>query len=378
MQLFQRYGCVTECDVLGNYAFVHMMMEDEASRAIKELNGCLLNGSRLNVELSTATTQGKRKIVSRFGSTKIFVGNIRDGTTSDQLRILFEAFGKVVEADVLSGFGFVHMENESEAQKAICSLNGHILNGNRLNVEMSTSTTQGKARDRDSRGGRGALGVRYDPYALSASMPRRAEPFAVDTYVGVTAGPSYIAADTYVTPAAAAVYPRTAISSDTFARDLLELYSSNPTAFAAYARSPLVRQSLNLGGTIETVSFLPAEDVYGRGVARGDFYEKNVGTRLADLTLAPPMSAMSAMSVPATIAAMSAPSMSAAASVDPYAALRDPASSGVMSRGFSAMRVAAPPPGIAFGAAGPAGVRGAQLVTQGTAVPAHLYAPQFQ
>jgi len=30
-----------------------------------------------------------------------------------------------------------HMESEQEAQKAIRSLNGHILNGNRLNVEVS-------------------------------------------------------------------------------------------------------------------------------------------------------------------------------------------------------------------------------------------------
>jgi len=42
----------------------------------------------------------------------------------------------------------------------------------------------------------------------------------------------------------------------------------------------VVRQSLNLGGVpVESVSVLPAEDVYGRPIARGDYYEKNVGTR---------------------------------------------------------------------------------------------------
>jgi len=44
---------------------------------------------------------------TRFGSTKIFVGNIRDSTTSDQLRELFECYGRVAECDVLTGFGFV-------------------------------------------------------------------------------------------------------------------------------------------------------------------------------------------------------------------------------------------------------------------------------
>jgi len=46
-------------------------------------------------------------VVARLGTTKIFVGNIRDGTTSESLRELFECYGRVTEADVLSGFGFV-------------------------------------------------------------------------------------------------------------------------------------------------------------------------------------------------------------------------------------------------------------------------------
>ena len=53
-------------------------------------------------------------ICVRFGSTKIFVGNVRDGTTSEQLRLLFEPFGRIVEADVLSGFGFVVSSDSRE------------------------------------------------------------------------------------------------------------------------------------------------------------------------------------------------------------------------------------------------------------------------
>jgi len=120
--------------------------------------------------------------------------------------------------------------------------------------------------------------LRYDPYALSASLPRRAEPFAVDTFVAATGGPTYVTAEPYATPAAA-LYPRATIGSDSFARELLELYSTSPAAFAAYARSPVVRQSLNLGVPVESVSVVPAEDLYCRPIARGDYYEKNVGTR---------------------------------------------------------------------------------------------------
>lgn len=98
--------------------------------------------------------------------------------------------------------------------------------------------------------------------------------------------------------------------------------------------------------------------------------------RMADLSLAPmpappptapPMSGLSAAAVPASVAP---------AAVDPYAGLRDPSAVAAVAaaaqRGFSTVRVAAPPPGVAaFGAAGPA--QAAQLVTPAAAP--QLYTP---
>jgi hypothetical protein len=114
-------------------------------------------------------------------------------------------------------------------------------------------------------------------------LPRRPEAFAVDTFVptaAAAAGTAAFVTDPY--QAAAALYQRpTAIgANESFARELLELYSTNPSAFAAYARNPVVRQSLNLSAVESVnVSLLPAEDLYARGLARGDYYDKNVGTR---------------------------------------------------------------------------------------------------
>ena len=39
--------------------------------------------------------------------TKIFVGNLAYGVTSDLIRPLFEHYGIVTECDVLGNFGFV-------------------------------------------------------------------------------------------------------------------------------------------------------------------------------------------------------------------------------------------------------------------------------
>jgi len=87
----------------------------------------------------------------------------------------------------------------------------------------------------------------------------------------------------------------------------------------------------------------------------------HVGSRMADLSIAP---------IPPSASGLSAPmSGLSTASVDPYVGMRDPASAAAAQRGFSAVRVAAPPPGVAaFGAAG-ALPPAAQLVTPSVAAP---------
>lgn len=68
---------------------------------------------------------------------KIFIGNLASDTTAQELRELFEKYGKVAECDVVKNYGFVHMNVMSEAEEAIQNLNQHELNGWRMNVEMS-------------------------------------------------------------------------------------------------------------------------------------------------------------------------------------------------------------------------------------------------
>jgi len=39
--------------------------------------------------------------------TKIFVGRLSEGTTSEDIGALFRKFGRVTECDVISNYGFV-------------------------------------------------------------------------------------------------------------------------------------------------------------------------------------------------------------------------------------------------------------------------------
>lgn len=62
----------------------------------------------------------------------IYVGNLDFKVNENELKGIFEEFGSVSEAKIITdkysgrskGFGFITMENESEAQKAINDLNG--------------------------------------------------------------------------------------------------------------------------------------------------------------------------------------------------------------------------------------------------------------
>ncbi|XP_028655932.1 RNA-binding protein lark [Erpetoichthys calabaricus] len=70
---------------------------------------------------------------------KIFIGNVNSSTTEAELRSLFEQYGEVTDCDILKNYGFVHMEKEDDAKRAINSLHKYELNGSRITVEFATT-----------------------------------------------------------------------------------------------------------------------------------------------------------------------------------------------------------------------------------------------
>ncbi|XP_061104131.1 RNA-binding protein 4B-like isoform X3 [Conger conger] len=77
---------------------------------------------------------------------KIFVGNLSEDTTAEQLRSLFSQYGTISECDVLKKYGFVHMDDKAEADEAIRRLHHHQLNGQTINVEMSRGKTKNSTK----------------------------------------------------------------------------------------------------------------------------------------------------------------------------------------------------------------------------------------
>ena len=84
---------------------------------------------------------------------KIYVGNLSFDTSDHDLSALFAEHGAVNNATVITdrdtgrsrGFGFIEMENDSEAMQAIQAINAREVDGRTLNVN--------EARPREPRGG---------------------------------------------------------------------------------------------------------------------------------------------------------------------------------------------------------------------------------
>lgn len=100
----------------------------------------------------------------------IFVGNLDFHATEEALRALFERYGTVNSARIMTdrdtgrsrGFAFVEMANEAEADKAIAALNGYTLDGRALNVNEARPKPErsfgGGGGGRGFGGGRGGGG----------------------------------------------------------------------------------------------------------------------------------------------------------------------------------------------------------------------------
>ena len=97
----------------------------------------------------------------------IYVGNLANSATEDDLRQAFEAYGEVSNINIIKdrfsgesrGFGFVEMPTKTEAEAAIEGLNGQEIQGRAVNVNEARPRTENR-RSGGGGGGRGGRGGR--------------------------------------------------------------------------------------------------------------------------------------------------------------------------------------------------------------------------
>lgn len=98
-----------------------------------------------------------------MAENKLYVGNLSFNTTDDQLAQLFTQFGTVGRASIVTdretgrsrGFGFVEMESDAAAKAAISGLDGQMVEGRNLTVNIARPRENGGGGGGGGRGGRG-------------------------------------------------------------------------------------------------------------------------------------------------------------------------------------------------------------------------------
>lgn len=97
--------------------------------------------------------------------TSIFVGNLPYDTSEEEIRRVFESFGRVTSVSIMTdqathrsrGFGFVRMPSLDDADEAIRRLAGFAMKGRRLTVNESEDCPKPKGDVHDRRARSSAL-----------------------------------------------------------------------------------------------------------------------------------------------------------------------------------------------------------------------------
>ena len=168
-RLFEKFGLVSDVDVVGNFAFVVMPNEAEAEEAIQTLRDVKVEDKKLIVEKKKNTRRpvlatrrrsdfhpGPGRDHSR--DIQLFVARVKD-LSEHKLKEVFGKFGDVVNVQkpkTKPDIAFVSMENFFEARKAIESLNRKAVDGlsRSIFVQLATSnvTRDGRSLQVESAG----------------------------------------------------------------------------------------------------------------------------------------------------------------------------------------------------------------------------------
>ncbi|XVF45104.1 hypothetical protein PTKIN_Ptkin02bG0179100 [Pterospermum kingtungense] len=134
---FSAFGNILSCKVATDpsgqskgYGFVQFDNEESAQKAIEKLNGMLLNDKQVYVG-PFVRKQERDTSISKAKFNNVYVKNLSESTSDEDLKNIFGEFGPITSAVVMrepdgksKGFGFINFENADDAARAVESLNG--------------------------------------------------------------------------------------------------------------------------------------------------------------------------------------------------------------------------------------------------------------
>ncbi|KAL6964027.1 poly(A) binding protein Pab2 [Sarracenia purpurea var. burkii] len=134
---FSSFGNILSCKVATDssgqskgYGFVQYDSDEAAQKAIEKLNGMLLNDKQVYVG-PFLRKQEREIAMDKAKFTNVFVKNLSESTTEEDLKNIFGEFGTITSVVVMKDadgnskcFGFVNFESADDAARSVESLNG--------------------------------------------------------------------------------------------------------------------------------------------------------------------------------------------------------------------------------------------------------------
>lgn len=169
-KIFSEYGNITSAVVMIGmdgksrcFGFINFESPDAAARAVEELNGKKIHDKEWYVgraqkkyeremDLKRSFQQSMKDAADKYQGQNLYLKNLDDGVSDDQLRELFSNFGKITSCKVMrdqngvsKGSGFVSFSTREEASQALTEMNGKMISGKPLYVAFAQRKEDRKA-----------------------------------------------------------------------------------------------------------------------------------------------------------------------------------------------------------------------------------------
>jgi len=160
---FSAFGNILSCKIAMDengskgYGFVHFETEEVAQNAIEKVNGMLLNGKKVFVGKWMSRKERLEALGDRAKNfTNVYIKNLPEDITDEQLKEMFGEYGKIVSGKVMSsedgrskGFAFVSYEDHDAAAVCVEELNGKEHQGKTLYVGRAQKKAERQAELKD-------------------------------------------------------------------------------------------------------------------------------------------------------------------------------------------------------------------------------------
>lgn len=171
MKLVSEYGEVTSAVVMKDdagapkgFGFVNFKDTEAAQKCVETLRGMELKGKVLyagpaqkkterQAALKQKLDEVRQERIAKYQGMNLYVKNLADDVSDDQVRSEFSPFGTITSARVMrdergksKGFGFVCFSSHEEATRAVTEMNGKMLKGKPLYVALAQRKEVRKAQ----------------------------------------------------------------------------------------------------------------------------------------------------------------------------------------------------------------------------------------